>query len=146
MKVLVTGANGMLGQDLCPILEDEDFDVIETDIHNLDITDLKQVEKVLIEEMPDYVVHCAAYTNVDKAEEDKENAFKLNSDTTKNIVDVCKKYDMKHPVLIKMIYDIDSGKFNSHCEYEGDSVYDDEEMTDDEVMRRWVEEVSDNLK
>jgi dTDP-4-dehydrorhamnose reductase len=46
MKVLVTGANGMLGQDLCPILEDEDFDVIETDIHNLDITNLEQVEKV----------------------------------------------------------------------------------------------------
>ena len=39
MKVIVTGANGMLGQDLCPILEDEGYDVIETDIHNLDITD-----------------------------------------------------------------------------------------------------------
>ena len=43
MKVLVTGAKGMLGQDLCPVLEDEDFEVVETDIHNLDITDINQV-------------------------------------------------------------------------------------------------------
>ena len=93
MKVLVTGADGMLGQDLCSILEDEDFDVVETDIDNLDVTDLKQVEKVLTAEKPDYVVHCAAYTNVDKAEEDKETAFKLNADATKNIVEVCKKID-----------------------------------------------------
>ena len=93
MKVLVTGANGMLGQDLCSILEDEDFDVIETDVHNLDVTDLKRVEKVLTAEMPDYVVHCAAYTNVDKAEEDSESAFNLNAQATKNIVDICKKID-----------------------------------------------------
>ena len=46
MKVLVTGANGMLGQDLCPILEDEGYEVIETDIHNLDITNEKQVFSV----------------------------------------------------------------------------------------------------
>ena len=77
MKVLVTGANGMLGQDLCPILEDEDFDVIETDIHNLDITNIEAVENVLSQEQPDYVIHCAAYTNVDKAEEDKETTIKF---------------------------------------------------------------------
>ena len=94
MKVLVTGANGMLGQDLCPILEDEDFDVIETDIHNLDITNLEQVEKVLTENAPNYVVHCAAYTNVDKAEEDKETAFKINELGTKNLAIVCKKLDI----------------------------------------------------
>ena len=43
MKILVTGANGMLGQDLCPILEDEGHEVIETDIHNLDITNEQEV-------------------------------------------------------------------------------------------------------
>ena len=94
MKVLVTGANGMLGQDLCPILEDEDFDVVETDIHNLDITDLSCVEKVLNEEKPDYVIHCAAYTNVDKAEEDKETAHKINAIGTANLAKVCKALDI----------------------------------------------------
>ena len=47
MKVLVTGAKGMLGQDLCPILEDNGYDVIETDIHNLDITNLENVTNII---------------------------------------------------------------------------------------------------
>ena len=93
MKILVTGANGMLGQDLCPILEDEDFDVIETDIHNMDFTDIKQVEKVLKENNPDYVIHCGAYTNVDKAEEEKELAEKINVLGTQNIAKICKEID-----------------------------------------------------
>ena len=74
MKVLVTGAKGMLGQDLCPILEDEGYEVIETDIHNLDITKLSNVKEFLEKEKPDFVIHCAAYTNVDKAEEKTDNA------------------------------------------------------------------------
>ena len=57
MKILVTGANGMLGQDLCPILEDDEFDVIETDIHNMDFTDIKQVEKVLKENNATYIIN-----------------------------------------------------------------------------------------
>lgn len=94
MKVLVTGANGMLGQDLCPILEDEGFDVIETDIDTLDITDIKSVEAVLTENKPDYVVHCAAYTNVDKAEDDSETARRINTEGTENIAKICKKLDI----------------------------------------------------
>ena len=69
-KILVTGAKGMLGRDLCPMLEDSGFEVIETDINNLDITDEMQVMRVISSEKPDYVIHCAAYTNVDKAEDD----------------------------------------------------------------------------
>lgn len=92
-KVLVTGANGMLGQDLCPILEDEGYEVVETDIHNLDITNLDMVRNVLISEKPDYVIHCAAYTNVDKAEEDIETARQINSKGTENIAKVCAEID-----------------------------------------------------
>lgn len=93
MKIVVTGANGMLGQDLCPILEDEGYEVIETDIHNLDITDKDNVEKVMSEVKPDIVVHCAAYTNVDKAEEDIETARKINSLGTENLAKSCAKYN-----------------------------------------------------
>lgn len=91
MKILVTGANGMLGQDLCPILEDEDYDVIETDIHNLDFTNHNETEKVIKKHMPDYIIHCGAYTNVDKAEEEKDTAYKINVSGTQNIAEICKK-------------------------------------------------------
>lgn len=88
-KVLITGANGMLGQDLVPILEDEGYEIVETDIDNLDITNLDQVKKVLTEEKPQYVIHCAAYTNVDKAEEDIETATKVNVLGTENLAKIC---------------------------------------------------------
>lgn len=94
MKILITGANGMLGQDLCPILEDEGYEVVETDLNNLDITNLDMVKKVLISEKPDVVVHCAAYTNVDKAEEDKETAFLINGKGTENVAKTCGETDI----------------------------------------------------
>ena len=90
-KVVVTGSKGMLGQDLCPILEDEGYEVIETDIHNLDITNEQNVKDVLTNECPDIVVHCAAYTNVDKAEEDFETAKKINVVGTENLAKFCGK-------------------------------------------------------
>lgn len=96
MKILITGANGMLGQDLSPILEDEDFvdEIVETDIDNLDITNEIQVNKVLKDENPDVVIHCAGYTNVDDAEVNKDLAEKINVKGTENIVKACKKNDI----------------------------------------------------
>ena len=93
MKVLVTGANGMLGQDLCPILEDIDYEVIETDINNLDIVNELLTHKVMSNEKPDVVIHCAAYTNVDKAEEEFEQAKLINVVGTENIAKACAKND-----------------------------------------------------
>lgn len=94
MKILVTGAKGMLGQDLCPILEDNEFDVVETDTDNLDITDKKQMNDVISKEKPDIIVHCAAYTNVDKAEEDTDTAMKINAEGTENLAKVCAEKDI----------------------------------------------------
>ncbi len=91
MIVLVTGAKGMLGQDLCPILEDAGYEVIETDVDTLDITNAEQVKQVISEKNPDVVIHCAAYTNVDKAEEDLKTAELINVTGTENIADVCGK-------------------------------------------------------
>ena len=93
-KVLVTGAKGMLGQDLCPILKENGYVVIPTDIDTLDITDLQSVETVLSQHKPDIVVHCAAYTNVDKAEEDLETARKINATGTENLAKVCGANDI----------------------------------------------------
>ncbi len=85
MKALVTGAKGMLGHDLCPVLEDSGYEVIETDINNLDITDFEAVQNFFKREKPDVIVHCAAYTNVDKAQDEIELAKKINFEGTKNI-------------------------------------------------------------
>lgn len=94
MKVLVTGANGMLGQDLCPILEKEGYEVIKTDIQDMDITKGIEVEKVISNNNPDVVIHCAAYTNVDKAEDDIESARFINSTGTENIAKICAQKDI----------------------------------------------------
>lgn len=111
MKILVTGANGMLGQDLCPMLEDTDFvdEVIETDVDTLDITNEIQVNKVLKETMPDVVIHCAAYTNVDKAEDDLETAEKINVTGTENLAIACGKLDITM-VVISTDYVFDGNK------------------------------------
>ena len=94
MKVLVTGANGMLGQDLCPILEDSGYEVIETNKNNFDITNELLVHRILSKEKPNVVIHCAAYTDVDGAEKDLKTAELVNVKGTENIAKVCAKNDI----------------------------------------------------
>ncbi len=94
MKVLVTGAGGMLGQDLCPTFKEKGYEVIETDIHNLDITDINAVNEKIEKEKPDFVIHLAAYTNVDRAEVDFECAKLINAKGTENLALACDKNDV----------------------------------------------------
>lgn len=93
-KILITGASGMLGQDLVPVLEDEGFNVVETNSKTLDVTNREQVKEIISKEKPEYVIHCAAYTNVDGAEENVETATKINIEGTENIAHACKKDDI----------------------------------------------------
>ncbi|MDR2067086.1 MAG: dTDP-4-dehydrorhamnose reductase [Endomicrobium sp.] len=112
-KVLVTGAQGMLGQDLCNILEKEGFLVIKTNRSNLDISDFKVVEKFLNEKKPDLVIHCAAYTNVDKAESDYDTAYMINVSGTENVAKVCSKLDITM-VYVSTDYVFDGTKTNPY--------------------------------
>ncbi len=91
MKVLVTGAKGMLGQDLCPIFEDAGMFVIETDVENLDITDFKAAENFITNTKPQIIVHLAAYTNVDGAETGREKADLINHKAAENLARISKK-------------------------------------------------------
>ncbi len=97
MRVLVTGVKGQLGFDVVKELEKRGIEAIGTDIEEMDITDAASVEEVIGEARPQAVIHCAAWTAVDLAE-DEANADKvraINVDGTANIANVCKKLDCK---------------------------------------------------
>ena len=98
MKVLVTGVNGQLGYDVVNELNKRGHMAIGTDIEEMDITDANSVDSVIKGNAPDAVIHCAAYTAVDAAEDNAELCRKINAEGTQNIANVCKELD------IKMIY------------------------------------------
>lgn len=98
MKVLVTGVKGQLGYDVVNELEKRGHVAIGTDVDNMDITDASMVREVITNANPDAVIHCAAYTAVDAAEDNVELCRRINAEGTKNIALVCKELD------IKMIY------------------------------------------
>ena len=95
MKVLVTGVKGQLGYDVVRELEKRKIEAIGVDIEEMDITDASSVERVITEAAPDAVIHCAAYTAVDAAEDNEEVCIKVNVDGTRNIARVCKQLDIK---------------------------------------------------
>ena len=115
MKVLVTGVAGQLGHDVMNELAKRGYDGIGTDIADsysgvqdntavvgmpyvrLDITNAESVEKTIKEIKPDVVVHCAAWTAVDAAEdeENRDKVFAVNVEGTKNIARICKEIDAK---------------------------------------------------
>ena len=97
MRVLVTGAKGQLGSDVVNELNSRKYETIGVDIEEMDITDPESVNKIVVKANPDVVIHCAAWTAVDAAE-DRDNISivrSVNVKGTKNIANVCKKLDCK---------------------------------------------------
>lgn len=95
MKVLVTGVKGQLGYDVVNELEKRGIEAVGVDIEEMDITDAASVSSVIHREMPDAVIHCAAYTAVDAAEENEALCRRVNADGTRNIAQVCKELNCK---------------------------------------------------
>lgn len=94
MKILVTGFKGQLGYDVVREGESRGLEMFGTDVDNMDITDAGQVKQVIEDYKPDAVIHCAAYTAVDAAEDNQELCRKINVDGTRNIAEVCKAMDI----------------------------------------------------
>ena len=94
MKILVTGVKGQLGYDVVQEGESRGLEMLGTDVDNMDITDAGQVKRVIKEYKPDALIHCAAYTAVDAAEDNQELCRKINVDGTRNIAEVCKDMDI----------------------------------------------------
>ena len=94
MKILVTGVKGQLGYDIVNECKNRNIEAIGVDVEEMDITDAKKVEEVIKSGNYDTVVHCAAWTAVDKAEDEIEACTKVNVDGTKNIANVCKELNI----------------------------------------------------
>lgn len=95
MKILVTGVKGQLGHDVVNELNKRGIDSVGVDIQEMDITDASSVDQVITDAHVDAVIHCAAYTAVDAAEDNQDICHKVNVDGTQNIATTCKKLGIK---------------------------------------------------
>ena len=92
-KILITGCNGQLGNEIRDIADKTPFSFTYTDVAELDITDINAIDSLFAATPFDYVVNCAAYTNVNKAESEEDIAYKINAVAPENLAKVCAKYN-----------------------------------------------------
>ena len=95
MRVLVTGVKGQLGHDVVNEMEKRGLTPVGVDLAEMDITDKEACDRVITEANVEAVIHCAAYTAVDAAEDNVDVCMKVNAGGTRNIAEVCKKLGIK---------------------------------------------------
>ncbi|MCI7337919.1 MAG: dTDP-4-dehydrorhamnose reductase [Bacteroidales bacterium] len=96
MKLLITGAYGQLGNEMRVALQRyPQFEPLFTDVDTLDICNLQAIDAFVVANRPDAVVNCAAYTAVDKAEDDETLCRRVNCDAVRNLGVVAQKYGLK---------------------------------------------------
>lgn len=95
MRVLVTGVSGQLGYDVAQVLAQRGIEYRGTSSKDLDITDRAAVEHLMQSYRPDAVIHCAAYTKVDLAEDEPERCWAVNADGTRNLAAACREIGAK---------------------------------------------------
>ena len=97
-NILITGANGQLGSELCNLFEDyPQFLFFPTDVDSLDLTDKQAISHFMAQHDIHYIVNCAAYTAVDKAEDDVDWCYQINRDAVKNLAEAaCGKARIIH--------------------------------------------------
>lgn len=95
-NILITGANGQLGNCLRDLAEDfqDKYNYYYTDVAELDITDAAAIDKYIIDNQIDIIINAAAYTAVDKAEDDEENAYRINCTAVGNLAKVAKTHGL----------------------------------------------------
>jgi dTDP-4-dehydrorhamnose reductase len=128
-KILVTGSNGLLGQAVTAIFTREsDFELILTSVeeksfmglesiyHHLDITSKEQVKSAISKHQPDVVLNCAAFTDVDKCETERELCWKLNVDAIKNLIIATRPHNIKlvH-ISTDYVFDGKHGPYNEEA-------------------------------
>ena len=94
--ILITGANGQLGNEMRVLsTEYPQFEYIFTDVEELDLTDADALAEFFDAVKVDFIVNCAAYTAVDKAEEDEQTAYKINAQAVVNLAEMAKHHNIK---------------------------------------------------
>jgi len=112
VNILVTGANGQLGSEIRKITPNyNDFNIEFTDIGDLDICSRIELEKHFSKNKVNYIINCAAYTAVDKAESDKETAYRVNVEAVRNLVTVANEHKCRF-IHISTDYVFDSCQQN----------------------------------
>ncbi|HNX64258.1 MAG TPA: dTDP-4-dehydrorhamnose reductase [Oscillospiraceae bacterium] len=149
MKILVTGVNGQLGYDVVKELKRREISCIGTDINDFDITDEEETLDFIQSYSPDAVIHCAAYTAVDKAEDEREKCFSVNVLGTENISKACKRISAKI-IYISTDYIFD-GKGTEYFEtdspicpinYYGETKYKGEEKVGEYLEKFFIVRIS----
>ena len=95
LNILVTGSNGQLGSEIKELSKEYDYKIYFTDKTQLDISDYNSLRKFIVENSIDTIINCAAYTAVDKAEEEEELANKINHLAVKNLAMLSNEFKLK---------------------------------------------------
>ncbi len=95
MKILVTGYSGQLGYDVVKELKKRNIDCIGTTKKDFSLTDTATMKDFILNYQPDAVIHCAAYTAVDKAEDEQDLCRSVNTDATRELAEICKQINAK---------------------------------------------------
>jgi len=117
MRVLVTGAKGMLGTDLCQEWQARGYDLCATDIQDMDIREPAQVQKTFADFKPELVLHLAALTDVDGCEREPEQAYRTNTIGTQNMALACQKANVPL-VYISTLSVFDGAKCEPYTEFD----------------------------
>lgn len=139
-RYMVTGYSGQLGYDVVRELNKRGiYDILTLTKEDLDITDKRRVNKIINDYKPEILFHCAAYTNVEEAEKNKEDCFRVNVNGTENIVEACKRNNTKL-IYISSDYVYDGTKED---EYEIDdklnplNVYGESKKISEEIVSKY---------
>jgi dTDP-4-dehydrorhamnose reductase len=117
MKILVTGAKGMLGTDLCRVFQENGHEVVATDIQELNVRDFGSVMNMVETVKPETILHLAALTDVDGCERDPDAAYCTNTLGTQNIALACRKNDISL-VYISTLCVFNGEKCNAYTEFD----------------------------
>ena len=115
MKVLVTGVKGQLGYDVVKELEKRGHQPIGVDRDEMDLMDNEAIRTFIMNLKPEAIIHCAAYTAVDKAEEEVETCYQINAESVKVISECAKELDVKL-IYISTDYVFDGTKEGEYVE------------------------------